>query len=229
MRRLLIVAITSMPLLACSLSPEEQAERRAAEAASAKRSVEQGVRAEAERQRAKLISDCHGGDVVFMLPREKGREMIRNCERMVDTGVLAEGSRMGLDANGNMIVIAPSEVEAYQMAQAVSAPAVQPTSAAPSAYVPVTAVNRAGEVFDAYVCREVGEAGYDPQPSCEHMDTATVWVEDMDDSGRARIRVNGEHTYALVQRVLLNCKGTATTMRTFWNNSTESYDFRACG
>lgn len=237
MRRLIIVSVASfLSLAACSPSPEQLAQRaadaRVAQVAAEKQAVEEARRNAAATKRAKLVGDCHGGDVVFMLPLEQGRKMIRDCERMVDSGVLAEGSRMGLDASGNMIVIAPSEVAAYQQANAPqSAPTAPPKPATglPDSYVPTIAIDRAGEVFDALICDEVSAVGYDPQPGCEHVDQYSLWVEDMDSHGRARVRTNGEaNKFVLAPRVLLNCKGTPTTLATFWSEKQQSYDFRSC-
>lgn len=125
MRKSAILSVVVFACVGCTEStPEEHSARiaseKASEAAAAEIAATKATADEAARKRAGLISDCHGGDAVFMLPRELGREMIRNCERMVDSGVLAEGSRMGLDANGNMIVVAPWEVDDYVAAIARS-------------------------------------------------------------------------------------------------------------
>jgi membrane protein implicated in regulation of membrane protease activity len=95
-------------------------------------------------------------------------------------------------------------------------------------YVPTTDIDLAGEVFDIYLCEEASNVDTRPQPGCRYVQTQTVWVEDMDNQGRARVRIDGSFSYVIATRVLINCKGTSTTLRSFWNDSLDSFDFRSC-
>ena len=90
------------------------------------------------------------------------------------------------------------------------------------------AVDRPGEVFDAYLCQDANAVGYDAAPGCEHFEKATVWIEALEDQGRARVRWNGQTSYTLAQRVLVNCRGTGTRIMSFWKDDAQRFDFSAC-
>ena len=91
-----------------------------------------------------------------------------------------------------------------------------------------SAYDLAGEVFDAFACRDSGNVDFDAQPGCRHVEAASVWVQDFDNQGRARVKLEGEDKYVLASRLLIDCKGVDASVRSFWNPQQERYDFRGC-
>ena len=74
-------------------------------------------------------------------------------------------------------------------------------------------VGLAGSIFDTSLCPSQAALDAD-SPSCQYKSSLEVYVEKAN-AGEAQLRVNGEILYAVTQRVVLNCKGTRLSLRSF--------------
>jgi hypothetical protein len=76
------------------------------------------------------------------------------------------------------------------------------------------AINKPGEVSDASVCDHPSAVDYSIRPGCKHFDSLMVQVLSMKNE-IAKLSSNGQVKYALSQRVLINCHGTAISLASY--------------
>ncbi len=174
-----------------------------------------------DAQWAKAVSDCYGDQrATEYVARGVARDLQKACE--IDATIKLGPSPALSSISVEPPAAAPTSAKAAEPVTAAIQAVARPTVA------DVSMINRPGEVSDAYICDSADAVGYDPQPGCEHVDAATLWVESTDPQGRATIKLNGDRKYALAVRTLINCNGTASTLRTFWDELQGRYDFRPC-
>lgn len=121
-----------------------------------------------------------------------------------------------------------NETVSEEAATSLPPPSTPATTERPSDSAAPRAVNLAGEVFDAYLCLEASDAGIDPRLSCRHVESSSIWIDELQNEEVARVSLDGERLYVYQQRVLIDCRGRPSTIRTFWRESSQSYDFSEC-
>lgn len=102
----------------------------------------------------------------------------------------------------------------------------------PGPYIPNTTIELRGSVFDTALC----ESPYDVDVrgdvrGCHRLqpgEEVPVVIHDIDREGRARVMWRNTVRYVPAQRLILNCAGTRASLRSFWNERQDRFDFRAC-